>query len=85
MAAPGTGPESAEVIQILERLRAGESPARPAPSASAAPARTQPATGCAGMTGPAAGSAPEPAAETWTCGGIRAAGAGLDLSGIKSM
>jgi hypothetical protein len=26
MAAPGTGPESAEVIQILERLRAGESP-----------------------------------------------------------
>jgi hypothetical protein len=77
------------VMQILERLRAGESPvaiaARPAPSASAAPARTQPATGCAGMTGPAAGSAPEPAAETWTYGGIRATGAGLDLSGINSM
>lgn len=37
------------------------------------------------MTGPAAGSAPEPAAGTWTYGGIRATGAGLDLSGINSM
>jgi hypothetical protein len=31
------------------------------------------------MTGPAAGSAPEPAAETWTYGGIRATGAGLGV------
>jgi hypothetical protein len=90
MAAPGTGPESAEVIQVLERLRAGESPVAIARQTGAlrergpGPHPTRDG-GCAGMTGPAAGSAPEPAAETWTYGGIRATGAGLDLSGINSM
>jgi hypothetical protein len=37
------------------------------------------------MNGPAPGAATEPVTETWTYGGIRAAGARIDLSGINSM
>ena len=54
MAAPGTGPESAEVTRIIERLRAGEPPAAIARQTGAI---TEPGPGPLPLPGPAEGVA----------------------------